>query len=107
MMKTAHRADKLRHIPAAVRFICAEPLLESLESLNLRGIHWLIAGGESGPNYRPMKLRWAEQLKKKCEASGTVFFFKQVSAPRSGEGEKAFGKVYHDWPEPKLVQISA
>jgi protein gp37 len=107
MMKTTHRADKLRHIPAFVRFISAEPLLESLESLNLQGIHWLIAGGESGPNCRPMKLRWAEQLKKKCKASGTVFFFKQVSAPRSGKGEKALGKVYHDWPEPQLVQISA
>jgi protein gp37 len=54
-----------------------------------------------------MKLRWAKQLKEKCMASGTVFFFKQVSAPRSGEGEKALGKVYHDWPETQLVQIGA
>jgi len=54
-----------------------------------------------------MKLRWAEELREKCEASGTVFFFKQVSASLSGEGEKALGKVYHACPEPQLVQISA
>ena len=105
VMKTAWRADELRKAPAVVRFISAEPLLESLGALDLTGIHWLISGGESGPNHRPMKLRWAEELRKKCQGSGTVFFFKQVSAPLSGEGEKALGKVYHSWPNPKLVQI--
>ncbi len=99
IMKTAWRADRLRQIPAAVRFISAEPLLESLADLNLDGIHWLIAGGESGPSHRLMKLRWAEELRKKCQASGITFFFKQVSAPLSGEGEKALGKMYHEWPK--------
>lgn len=104
MMQTAHRADKLRKIPATIRFISAEPLLESLAHLNLDGIQWVIAGGESGEGYRPMKLQWAEELRKKCDASGTVFFFKQVSAPLSGKGEKALGRIYHDWPTAKLVE---
>lgn len=100
MMKTAWRVDRLRQIPAAVRFISAEPLLESLNGLNLDAIHWLIAGGESGPHHRYMDLEWAEGLRQACEASGTVFFFKQVSGFRSGEGEEALGAVYHNWPEP-------
>lgn len=97
MMKTAYRAGKLRHVSPFVRFISAEPLLESLENLNLQGIHWLIACGESWTNCTPMELRWAERLKKKCKASGKMFFFKEVSGPRSDESEKALGKVYHDW----------
>ena len=100
MMKTAWRADRLRQIPAVVRFISAEPLLESLANLNLDGIDWLIAGGESGPNYRPMDLHWAEELRQKCADSGTVFFFKQIAALRAGQGEDALGAVYHNWPEP-------
>jgi len=51
-----HRADYLRTVPAAVRFISAEPLLGSLETLGLEGIDWLIAGGESGPHYRPTRV---------------------------------------------------
>ena len=53
------RADVLRKIPAHVRFIGAEPLLGPLPDLDLRGFHWLIAGGESGPGYRPMDRNWA------------------------------------------------
>ncbi len=50
-----HRADYLREVPAAVRFISAEPLLGPLEGLDLADIHWLIAGGESGPRHRPVR----------------------------------------------------
>jgi protein gp37 len=107
MMKTAWRADKLRQIPAGIRFISAEPLLESLAGLNLDGIHWLIAGGESGEGHRPMKLAWAEGLRKMCEKTGTTFFFKQVSAKRAGLGAKALGSLYHNWPMPDLVTMSA
>jgi protein gp37 len=91
MLKTAWRADKLRQIPAAIRFISAEPLLESLAGVNLDGIHWLIAGGESGEGHRPMKLAWAEDLRKMCEKTETTFVFKQVSAKRAGLGSKALG----------------
>jgi len=98
VMKTADRADKLRAIPAVVRFISAEPLLESLAGLNLDGIHWLIAGGESGKNYRYMDTDWAEELRRKCESSGGTFFFKHGSGPQSGKDEYLLGRSYHNWP---------
>jgi protein gp37 len=80
------RADILRTIPAAVRFISAEPLLEPLPSLDLTGIHWLIAGGESGPAYRPMDHAWARDLRDRCVAAGVAYFFKQSAALRSETG---------------------
>lgn len=73
----AFRADHLREVPAAVRFISAEPLLGSLPSLDLRGIDWLIAGGESGHGARPMHPSWPRTLRDRCVTSGTAFFFKQ------------------------------
>ncbi len=63
---------ELRKVPAAVRFISAEPLLGPL-NLDLDGIHWLIAGGESGPNHRPMDERWALELRDQCALSGIAF----------------------------------
>ncbi|MCG5460821.1 phage Gp37/Gp68 family protein [Micromonospora sp. MED01] len=73
----AGRADALRKTNAAVRFISAEPLLGPLPSLDLTGIDWLIAGGESGPNARPMHPDWVRDLRDRCQAAGTAFFFKQ------------------------------
>jgi protein gp37 len=71
------RADHLRAIGASTKFISAEPLLGSLAPLDLTGIDWLIAGGESGVGSRPMHPIWARQLRDTCGASGTAFFFKQ------------------------------
>jgi protein gp37 len=78
------RADDLRATPAAVRFISAEPLLGPLPSLDLTGIHWLIIGGESGPNARPMDLRWAYDLVDRARQSGTAVFVKQVGTVQAG-----------------------
>lgn len=64
------RADHLRATPAAVRWISAEPLLGPLPSLNLTGIDWLVAGGESGPGARPMHPDWVRDLRDRCERSG-------------------------------------
>src|SRR5215471_4065711 len=75
-----HRADHLRRVRSAVRFISAEPLLGPLDGLDLGGIHWLIAGGESGPGARPMHPDWARQLRDRCQESGVAFFFKQWGA---------------------------
>jgi len=61
--KFVHRADYLRRIPAAVRFISAEPLLGPLERLDLTDIDWLIAGGESGRRHRPVKIEWLRELR--------------------------------------------
>jgi protein gp37 len=71
------RLENLRRIPAAVRFISAEPLLENLGFIELNGIQWVIVGGESGPKARPMKKEWALQIKRLCEEQRVAFFFKQ------------------------------
>lgn len=71
------RIDCLRRTPAAVRFLSLEPLLEDLGTLDLTGIHWVIVGGESGPNARPMHPQWVRNLRDQCVAAGVPFFFKQ------------------------------
>jgi len=71
------RIDVLREIPAAVRFLSIEPLLEDLGELNLDGIDWVIVGGESGPKARPMHPNWARSIRDQCIESKTPFLFKQ------------------------------
>ena len=71
------RLDQLRQVRAAIRFVSVEPLLEDLGMINLKGIHWVIVGGESGPKARPMKQEWALNVKHQCEAQNVAFFFKQ------------------------------
>lgn len=75
--KNKTRIDALRDTPAAVRFLSIEPLLEDIGVLDLRGIHWVICGGESGPNARPMNPSWARSARDQCQAAGVPFFFKQ------------------------------
>jgi protein gp37 len=71
------RVDHLREVPAAVRFLSCEPLIGPLDGLDLTGIGWLIAGGESGPGARPMLPAWARQLRDQCQADSVPFLFKQ------------------------------
>ena len=71
------RVDDLRATPAALRFLSLEPLLEDLGQIDLSGIDWVIAGGESGPRARPMHPDWARSLRDQCAAAGVPFFFKQ------------------------------
>ena len=87
--------DKLCQVPAAIRFISAEPLLGPLDYLNLEGIDWLIAGGESGPRHRPCNPEWVRSLRDRCVELGTAFFFKQVG----GRTPKAGGRLLdgHEW----------
>ena len=70
----------LRAVPAAVRHLSAEPLLGPLDNLDLSGIDWVIAGGESGPGARPMHPGWVRSLRDQCAAAGVPFFFKQWGA---------------------------
>lgn len=93
-----HRVDDLRRIPAAVRFISAEPLLGPLPSLDLAGIDWLIVGGESGPGFRPMDLQWARSLKMKCQAEDIAFFFKQSAGIRPETGIELDGEIVRAFP---------
>lgn len=83
-----HRVDDLRAVKAAVRFLSCEPLLGSLSEINLDGIGWVIAGGESGPGYRPMRLEWAREIRDAATNADVPFFFKQWG----GRTPKALGR---------------
>lgn len=96
-----HRAEFLQKIPSAVRFISAEPLLGPLEGLNLTGIDWLIAGGESGPGHRPVKKEWLLDLRDRCRDENVAFFFKQWGGrtPKIG-GRQLDGQLWNEMPNP-------
>lgn len=93
------RAGHLRNTPAAVRFISAEPLLGPLHTLTLEGIDWLIVGGESGPNHRPIRPEWVRELRVRSRSAGTAFFFKQWGGrtPKSG-GRELDGRTWDEMP---------
>jgi protein gp37 len=97
-----HRAEYLAEVPAAVRFVSAEPLLGRLEDLNLAGIDWLIAGGESGHRHRPVKIDWVRKLRDHCADEGVAFFFKQWGgrSPKAG-GRILDGRTWDDLPQPR------
>ena len=116
------KMDFLRRIPAPVRFVSAEPLLEDIsQDINLEGFGWVVVGGESGSGQeclwnpsedwkaenkkkdtdgrRTMRYQWAANLRDKVKAAGLPFMFKQVTAPRSGVGYNALdGKDWHEFP---------
>jgi protein gp37 len=71
------RIEDLRQVPAAVRFLSIEPLLEDVGQIDLDGIHWVIGGGESGPKARPMHPDWVRNIRDQCVAADVPFFFKQ------------------------------
>jgi protein gp37 len=98
------RADKLRQVPAAIRFISAEPLLGPLDDLNLEGIDWLIAGGESGPRHRPCNPEWVRSLRDRCVERGTAYFFKQWGGihPKSG-GRELDGRTWDELPSQRVL----
>lgn len=87
--KTINRIYDLQKVPAKIKFISSEPLLEDLRILPLHGIDWLIVGGESGPHARPMKVEWVRKLREQCLASSVPFFFKQWG----GHNKKAAGRI--------------
>lgn len=80
------RIDYLRRVPASIRFVSAEPLLAALPSLDLDGIHWLIAGGESQPGCRPAETAWFRDLRDQCKTAGVRFFLKQLGGHPSKRG---------------------
>ncbi|HEU4904796.1 MAG TPA: phage Gp37/Gp68 family protein [Solirubrobacterales bacterium] len=101
-----HRADVLRSVPAKVRFISAEPLLGPLDGLDLGGIDWLIAGGESGPGHRRVDEDWLLDLRDRCRDDGVAFFFKQWGGarPKSG-GRELEGRTWNEYPRRPLVAV--
>lgn len=95
----AHRVDELRRIPVAVRFLSCEPLLGDLHGLDLTGIGWVIAGGESGPAYRPVDVRWVRAIRDSCVAADIPFFFKQWGGrtPKA-RGRELDGRSWDEMP---------
>lgn len=94
------RIDHLRAAPAHVRFLSVEPLLEDLGDVNLEGIHWVIAGGESGHGARPMTPEWVQSLRDRCAAAGVSFFFKQWGGVRKATtGRLLDGRTHDELPE--------
>lgn len=94
------RVDRLRSAPARIRFLSVEPLLEDLGPFDLTGIHWVIAGGESGHGARPMKEEWILALRNHCRDNGVAFFFKQWGGVhKSKNGRVLDGRTYDEFPE--------
>ena len=94
------RIEHLRAAPARERFLSIEPLLEDLGPINLEGIHWVIAGGESGPGARPLEKSWVVSIRDQCQAAGVPFFFKQWGGVRKGRaGRELEGRTYEEMPE--------
>lgn len=93
------RIDDLRCIPAAVRFLSCEPLLGPLRNLDLSNIDWVIVGGESGPQHRPMRAEWVREIRDCCVAAGVPFFFKQWGGrtPKQG-GRTLDGSTWDEIP---------
>ncbi|MCF3143763.1 DUF5131 family protein [Streptomyces platensis] len=95
------RVDDLRQVPAAVRFLSCEPLLGPLPGLDLDSIHWVIAGGESGPRHRPLDEQWVTDIRDTCQEADVAFFFKQWGGrtPKAG-GRQLAGRTWDEMPQP-------
>lgn len=91
------RLEQLRSIPAMVRFLSIEPLLEDLGNIDLAGIHWVIIGGESGAGHRKMDPAWAESVIRQCRAQGVPVFFKQSGGFNGGDC-LVNGVEIKEWP---------
>ncbi len=109
------RVEHLRSAPAAVRFLSVEPLLEDLGEWDLSGIHWVIAGGESGHGARAMEAAWVERVQEKCAREGVAFFFKQWGGVHKAKaGRLLHGRTYDEVPArstapipPRKVRLAA
>jgi len=94
------RVEDLRNTNTEVRFLSVEPLLEDIGKLDLRGIDWMIVGGESGAGARPMKKEWVLPLRDQCKRNGVPFFFKQWGGVRKKKaGRLLEGRTYDEFPQ--------
>ena len=94
------RVADLRNTPAQVRFLSLEPLLGPIDAGDLSGIHWIIAGGESGPGARPMKIEWVRRIRDACTEQGVAFHFKQWGGVnKKRRGRTLDGRTWDGMPE--------
>jgi protein gp37 len=102
------RLTHLKQTRAPVRFVSFEPLLENLDALDLTGVSWAIAGGESGPQARPLLAEWVRSIRDQCRAQGVAFFFKQWGGrtPKAG-GNRLDGRRWLQYPKTAEPALSA
>lgn len=101
------RIADLCEVPASVRFLSIEPLLEPISDLPLDGIDWVIVGGESGPGCRPMKAEWVRRIRNQCKAHKVPFFFKQWGGVKKNRsGRLLDGRTWDEFPQTKIRQPS-
>lgn len=107
--QTIERVRLLQKVPAKVRFLSVEPLLGPVKRLPLKGIHWVIVGGESGPKSRPMDIEWVRDVRNQCANAKVPFFFKQwgafgadgVRRSKKANGRELDGKEWSEMPNGK------
>jgi protein gp37 len=99
------RIDHLRRTEAQVRFLSLEPLLGPLKNLDLEGMHWAIAGGESGPGARPMEEEWVRDIRDQCLEADVPFFFKQWGGVfKKRNGRTLEGRTWSEMPQVDMQQ---
>lgn len=102
-VETSDQFDRVRdlaEVPAAVRFLSCEPLLDALPDLPLGGVDWVIAGGESGVSARAVDPEWIRDIRDQCVAAGTPFFFKQWGGTRAKSGGRELdGVTWNEMPD--------
>ena len=104
--KAKSRIDILRTMDGTVRFLSCEPLLDDLDELDLTNINWIIVGGESGVQARPMHPNWVKSIRDQALSNGIPFFFKQwgtwgsdgIKRSKKENGKMLDGEIYHMMP---------
>lgn len=95
-----YRVEDLKKIDAKIKFISAEPLLTALDSLSLEGIDWIIVGGESGHNCRPIDKKWVVDIRNRAQKANVPFFFKQWGGTnKKRAGRLLEGRTYDEYPQ--------
>ena len=90
------RIDVLRDLACQTRFLSIEPLLEDLGEIDLRGISWVIVGGESGHGARPMQADWVRSIQRQCHYANVPFFFKQWGGRQKKRAGRTLDGRMHD-----------
>ena len=96
-----YRIKHLKQTNARIKFLSLEPLIGPLPNLDLKGIDWVIVGGESGPGSRPIKIHWVQDIKNQCKKANVPFFFKQWGGlNKKKSGRLLDGKIWNEMPLP-------
>lgn len=99
-IESKKRIDLLRNTNSAIKFLSCEPLISDLKTIDLKGINWVIVGGESGPKARPMHEDWVLNIFQQCKDSDIPFFFKQWGGVnKKKNGKELKGVIYQEMPE--------